>query len=620
MKVKVFIAVCLMAFMSFMFYSCGGGGSSTPVTKAVKGAAMKDFMIGAKVSIYDATGAKVDDGKCVTKDYGVFDCAVAKTATAPYTVIISGGKLDKDGKSGTATDQADASKVTLATVVPNDTTPAAANPLTTAILMDQAGVTDPAALDNGTQAKALAKDNEAIASRFKPFSGMIYVDPDKASELTSAESNVAEIVTAYDSNNFDNETGVYTGDVATIVSKLAEDMSDGSLDGKKDNETIETVDNTTVNLDNVTKDLPKVTATSVTIGGVTDDNLTDGLSIVNADSTNKEFKVTVTASNADGSYTITPSFYAKDQNGNREITAKLTGATVKIDNGSITATVADNATVSITGKDSAGNDVNATLTNLSKDILTFSNGSLTYDLGKIESKLAGLNNSALQEVFVAGTTYNVILSIVGLPQFSAISGTVTVGTPECGSGNFLKYCTTEADCQDAGGFYYDNKCNSVAECTTDNLTACTTETACTAIGKYWYDNKCNAEEQTTPAATATVTKTADVTGTGNGPIGYKASVTLPEGVTCDNCTYIWDLDSNGKVDGAVGATTVTAYYGATAQQGTATVSVVNSSDQCIAKGTNSYDLAGDALGAPAPTAIDLVSLNEDSTTNVPNCK
>ena len=71
MKVKIFIAACLMAFMSFMFYSCGGGGgSSTPVTKAVKGAAMKDFVIGAKVSIYDSTGAKVDSGNCVTSDTG----------------------------------------------------------------------------------------------------------------------------------------------------------------------------------------------------------------------------------------------------------------------------------------------------------------------------------------------------------------------------------------------------------------------------------------------------------------------------------------------------------------------------------------------------------------------
>ena len=620
MKVKIIIATCLMAFMGFMFYSCGGGGSSTPVTKSVKGAAMKDFMIGAKVSIYDATGAKVDDGNCVTGDYGVFDCAVSNTATAPYTVIIAGGKLDKDGKSSTATDQADASKVTLATVVPTDTTPTVASPVTTAILMDEAGVTDPKNLDNGTQAKSLAGKKDVVESRFKAFSGMVYVDPDKASELSSAESNVAEIVKAYDSKNFDNTTGVYTGDVSAIVDKLAQDMSDGALDGKKDGEALKDTDNKTVVIpDNVTKGEPKVYATSVTIGGVTDDNLTDGLNIENADSLDKTFKVTVTSSNADGTYTIVPEFYAKDKNGSREITATLNGATVTVDNGSISAKVAKDATVTITGKDSSGNDVNATLTNLAEDTLTAANGVLTYDLSKVESKLAG-TNTALKEVFVEGASYDVKLSIPGLPQFLPIVGTVTVGTPECGTGSYLKYCD-ETNCSSVGkGFWYNDKCNAEAECKLDNLTACNTEAKCTGIGKYWYDNKCNADQQTQPAATATVTKTGDVTGTAGGAIGFKASVALPDGVTCgDNCSYTWDLDSNGKVDGVVGAATVTAYYGSEAS-GTATVYVVNSSGQCIAKGTYAYDLAGDALGGTPPQALDLVSLVEGSTVDVPSCQ
>jgi hypothetical protein len=425
--------------------------------------------------------------------------------------------------------------------------------------------------------------------------------------LASAETKVARIVEAYDSTNFDNTTGVYTGDVTNLVKKFSEDLKDNYLD-KLDN-----LD------DNVTKDFPKVYATSVTIGGVTDDNLTNGLDIADADSTNKEFKVTVKAENANGTYTIEPTFYAKDKNGKREITAVLTGATVTVDNGSITAKVAKDATVKITGKDSAGNDVNATLTNLAADTLTFTNGSLTYNLAAVESKLAGLNNSALQEVFVEGTSYDVKLSIVGLPQFSPIVGTVTVGTPECGPGTYLKYCD-QSNCASTGkGYWYNNKCNAEAECKTDNLTACNTEAKCTGIGKYWYDNKCNAEQQAQPAATATITKTGDVSGTAGGAIGFKASVALPEGVTCDNCSYTWDLDSNGKVDGVVGAATVTAYFGSAAQ-GTATVYVVNSGGQCIAKGTYEYNLAGDALGGTPPQALDLVSLVEASTVAVPSCE
>ena len=70
----------------------------------------------------------------------------------------------------------------------------------------------------------------------------------------------------------------------------------------------------------------------------------------------------------------------------------------------------------------------------------------------------------------------------------------------------LDLCTTETDCTGAGGYWYDDSCNSTpkpSECASSHLDLCTTESDCTGAGGYWYDSKCNSTQQTTPGAVTT---------------------------------------------------------------------------------------------------------------------
>ncbi len=213
---------------------------------------------------------------------------------------------------------------------------------------------------------------------------------------------------------------------------------------------------------------PNIHSTSVTIGGVTDNDLSNGLHIESADVNNKIFSTTLEINDGakNKNYQITPSFYIKDSNGSREYTATLTGASVSIDaNGNISYTVPDNAVVSINGTDSNGNSVSATLTNNQADLVTLNNKVLTYNISNIEAKLQNLSSSSLHKVFYDNSSYNVSFSINGLPGFSTISGTVSFGTPssqQC-SANNLNLCTNEADCQGANGYWYNNQCNSSPE-------------------------------------------------------------------------------------------------------------------------------------------------------------
>ncbi len=118
---------------------------------------------------------------------------------------------------------------------------------------------------------------------------------------------------------------------------------------------------------------------------------------------------------------------------------------------------------------------------------------------------------------------------------------------------------------------------------------------------------------------AVITKTVDITGTAGGIIGFKASVSLPEDITCDNCTYIWDLNNNGKVDGTLlNTNTVTAYYGESFT-GTAVVHVFDSNKQCIAKGSINVNLSGDSFGVTPPQALDLIMFLKNSTIELPAC-
>ena len=84
------------------------------------------------------------------------------------------------------------------------------------------------------------------------------------------------------------------------------------------------------------------------------------------------------------------------------------------------------------------------------------------------------------------------------------------------------------------------------------------------------------------------------------------------------------MNNDGKVDGEpLNVSTVSAYYGSSANgkfTGKATVYVKDADDNLIAKGEYEVDLAGDAIGASPPQALDLVYLTLNSSDDVPSCE
>ena len=85
-------------------------------------------------------------------------------------------------------------------------------------------------------------------------------------------------------------------------------------------------------------------------------------------------------------------------------------------------------------------------------------------------------------------------------------------------------CNNEADCNDAGGYWYNSVCNAEPEvaCDSDHLDLCTTESECNSIGKYWYNNKCNSSPET---------YTLTVKSSGTGSVSITSSSSTYSGTT-----------------------------------------------------------------------------------------
>jgi len=71
--------------------------------------------------------------------------------------------------------------------------------------------------------------------------------------------------------------------------------------------------------------------------------------------------------------------------------------------------------------------------------------------------------------------------------------------PQCRYDN-LPGCTTLADCSNAGGYWYDNQCNTTpqSQCGPANLDLCSSSMDCSTAGGYWYNNQCNFNPQPSP--------------------------------------------------------------------------------------------------------------------------
>jgi outer membrane protein assembly factor BamB len=64
----------------------------------------------------------------------------------------------------------------------------------------------------------------------------------------------------------------------------------------------------------------------------------------------------------------------------------------------------------------------------------------------------------------------------------------------------LGFCTNETQCDNVGGYWYNNMCHSSdnqpeKDCDSENIDLCLTSDNCTGAGGYWYDNQCNKEQE-----------------------------------------------------------------------------------------------------------------------------
>ena len=79
-------------------------------------------------------------------------------------------------------------------------------------------------------------------------------------------------------------------------------------------------------------------------------------------------------------------------------------------------------------------------------------------------------------------TTNLILNKIDLLTLSI--------TISCGKFNH-DLCTTQSDCINADGYWYNNICNGAPIYSNDNFMACTTQSDCINANGYWYNNICN---------------------------------------------------------------------------------------------------------------------------------
>lgn len=217
------IAGCMVALL---MTACGGGGGGTTSgtatsTATLTGSAGDGPIVGGTVTVTDANGNTI--GTATTDANAHYSIKVPSTAALPLTVTITGGT---DQVTGAAPDFPLKSAVTTSlSTVSNNTVNA--NPLTT-IAVDTAQ-----ALAGSGNKISTADLNAAIANvrntlgfgtdtTFNPISGT--VSASNVASTVKANEAVAELI---------RRTTASSGDsISNVITALAQDLTDGSVDGK----------------------------------------------------------------------------------------------------------------------------------------------------------------------------------------------------------------------------------------------------------------------------------------------------------------------------------------------------------------------------------------------------
>ena len=90
-----------------------------------------------------------------------------------------------------------------------------------------------------------------------------------------------------------------------------------------------------------------------------------------------------------------------------------------------------------------------------------------------------------------------------LTWMSLMLGGNTYSDPSSCDATHLDLCDTEPTCTGAGGFWYNEACNSdpsPSSCDATHLDLCNTYSTCAGAGAYWYNDTCNIEVGTVTSA------------------------------------------------------------------------------------------------------------------------
>lgn len=96
-------------------------------------------------------------------------------------------------------------------------------------------------------------------------------------------------------------------------------------------------------------------------------------------------------------------------------------------------------------------------------------------------------------------------------------------------------------CENAGGYWYDDKCNSEPmKCDKDHIFLCKNETECKKAGGYWHDGKCNEKEATCDENHLYICNTEEKCKENGGFWFYD------ENICCEKCNNDKGIIVNGK--------------------------------------------------------------------------
>ncbi|MCD6094189.1 MAG: PKD domain-containing protein [Candidatus Omnitrophica bacterium] len=136
------------------------------------------------------------------------------------------------------------------------------------------------------------------------------------------------------------------------------------------------------------------------------------------------------------------------------------------------------------------------------NISNFATTSLTFNWDFGDGVSESSETNSISHSYNATGTYNVSVTVTGGDQQASASTIVEIIQTQpietCDS-QHLNLCGNETDCATAGGYWYNDKCNSEPQvvCDGKHLNLCENEADCLGANGYWYNDSCHSDPQVT---------------------------------------------------------------------------------------------------------------------------